>query len=112
MDRENIKNRINELVRDFYKVPVKRNRGHLPISDLSYGHEEVNTAINALLDGWISQGKNVEHFESRFSKKIGMKFGVATNSGSSSNLVALSALKSIHKLKLSIFNSKFTTIKS
>ena len=28
-----------------------------------------------------------------------MKFGVATNSGSSSNLVALSALKSIYKLK-------------
>lgn len=99
MDRKNIKNRINKLVKDFYKVPVTRDRKLLPISDLPYGHEEVNSAINALLNGWISQGKNVEHFESKFSKKIGMKFGVATNSGSSSNLVALSALKSIYGLK-------------
>ena len=69
MDRKNIKNRINKLVKDFYKVPVTRNRKLLPISDLPYGHEEVNSAINALLNGWISQGKNVEHFESKFSKK-------------------------------------------
>ena len=98
MDRKNIRKKIAKLVKDFYKDPVKRNRNLLPISNLSYGHEEVNAALEALLDGWISQGRNVQNFESKFSKKIGTEFGVATNSGSSSNLVVLSALKSIYGL--------------
>ena len=34
-----------------------------------------------------------------FQKNIGCKYGIATNSGSSANLLALTALKNIYKLR-------------
>ena len=40
----------------------------------------------------ISQGKKVEKFEESFSKYVGTDYGIAVNSGSSANLLAISAL--------------------
>ena len=47
----------------------------------------------------ISHKENVKLFEKSFSKNIGCKYGIATNSGSSANLLALTALKNIYKLR-------------
>jgi CDP-6-deoxy-D-xylo-4-hexulose-3-dehydrase len=51
-----------------------------------------------MLGGWLSQGDRVRTFERRFASYIGMKHGVMVNSGSSANLIALSAI-SQHKLR-------------
>ena len=57
-----------------------------------YDSNEVISALDSLLDLNISQGKKVKQFEKEYSQYIGMDFGVAVNSGSSANLLALTSL--------------------
>ena len=47
----------------------------------------------------LTQGKNVNNFEKRWSKWLGVKYSVFVNSGSSANLISISALKLINKNK-------------
>ena len=56
-------------------------------------HEFVNL-IDASLDFWLTAGRYAKEFEARLSSFLGMKYCLLTNSGSSANLLALSALTS------------------
>lgn len=56
--------------------------------------QEYMAAIESLLDGWLVMGKSCLRFESKFPEQMGRKHGVLTNSGSSSNLLMMSALTS------------------
>jgi CDP-6-deoxy-D-xylo-4-hexulose-3-dehydrase len=55
--------------------------------------EYVNT-IECLLGGWLALGDNGLRFERKFKKWFDKDHGVLTNSGSSANLLMMSALKS------------------
>lgn len=57
-----------------------------------FDEKEVLNALNSLLEMRISQGAKVREFEERCAHYIGKKYAVAVNSGSSANLLALSAL--------------------
>ena len=69
----------------------------IPITGKIFGVEEIESAVQASLDFWLTYGPYSEEFESRFAKMIGMRHAFMVNSGSSANLVALSALTS-HRL--------------
>ena len=71
----------------------------ITLSEPPYDDREAKAILKNFLNGNISQGKNVKLFEKSFSKNIGCKYGIATNSGSSANLLALTALKNIYKLR-------------
>lgn len=59
-----------------------------------YDKDEIVEAIDTFLFGkWLSSGHKVTEFEQAFSKKINQKYGLMVNSGSSANLIAISALK-------------------
>ena len=61
----------------------------------SWTNEEIEEAIFALLRGkWLSAGENVYKFEKEFSEIVNSKYSLMCNSGSSANLLMLSALKS------------------
>ena len=87
---EIIDSNFNEEITDDF-IPGKT---HIPVTAKSVGKEEVKYAINACLDAWFTSGKYAEKFEKRFSKFMGKRFCMLTNSGSSANLLALSALTS------------------
>ena len=53
--------------------------------------------IDASLDMWLTAGRFAEEFEEEFPKSLGAEYCALVNSGSSANLLALSALTS-HKL--------------
>lgn len=56
--------------------------------------DEPVAAIEAFLTGsWLCSGEKVIEFEEKFSEKFGFKKSVMVNSGSSANLVMISALK-------------------
>jgi CDP-6-deoxy-D-xylo-4-hexulose-3-dehydrase len=55
--------------------------------------------MEVIRSGWITQGKYVEQFEKDFAKYVGVKYAIMVNSGSSANLVALSALNEKRNLK-------------
>ena len=69
------------------------------LSEPIFDKNEINSAISSIKKLNLSQGKNVKKFEESFAKFVGCKYGIATNSGSSANLIALTALKEIHRIK-------------
>lgn len=66
----------------------------IPVTGKVFGPPEVLAATEAVLDFWLTAGPYTKEFESRFAKTIGMRHAFMVNSGSSANLLALSALTS------------------
>lgn len=59
-----------------------------------WDEKESVAAINTFLNGkWITAGESVSKFEREFSKMFGVKYSHMVNSGSSANLVLITALK-------------------
>lgn len=62
------------------------------LSDNTWDINEI-AAINRVIESnMFSMGKEVKHFEELFAQKVGSKFAVMSNSGSSANLLAIAAL--------------------
>jgi len=55
---------------------------------------EYTSAISTLLNGWLVLGEKGISFENQFPKLLNKEYGILTNSGSSSNLIMMSAMKS------------------
>lgn len=55
---------------------------------------ELKSMVEASLDGWLTTGRFNEAFEKRLAEYLGVKFLLTTNSGSSANLLAFTALTS------------------
>jgi CDP-6-deoxy-D-xylo-4-hexulose-3-dehydrase len=66
----------------------------IPVTGKVFGSEEIEVAISASLDFWLTSGPYTQKFESEFSKKVGMRGAYMVNSGSSANLLAMTALTS------------------
>jgi CDP-6-deoxy-D-xylo-4-hexulose-3-dehydrase len=66
----------------------------VPVTGKVFGKEELVLAVEASLDFWLTSGPYAEQFESRFAKTVGMRHAYMVNSGSSANLLALTALTS------------------
>lgn len=96
------KKEIFKKVKDFYKSK-KRDRfipgkSMVSYADRIYDEKEIINLIDASLDFWLTSGKYAKEFEEKFAKFLGIKHCLLTNSGSSANLLAISALTS-SKLK-------------
>ena len=66
----------------------------IPVTGKFFGVEELEAAVTASLDFWLTSGPYTEKFESDFAKKVGMRHSFMVNSGSSANLLAISSLLS------------------
>ncbi|MBC2593447.1 lipopolysaccharide biosynthesis protein RfbH [Ruficoccus amylovorans] len=69
----------------------------VPYAARTFTEEEVSAGIGSMLDFWLTLGKEGEAFERELASRLGVKRSLLVNSGSSANLLALSALTS-HKL--------------
>jgi CDP-6-deoxy-D-xylo-4-hexulose-3-dehydrase len=64
----------------------------IPLNADTFGAEE-KQAVQAVIDsGSYTMGERCQSFERRFAEYVGSKYAVMVNSGSSANLLALSAL--------------------
>jgi CDP-6-deoxy-D-xylo-4-hexulose-3-dehydrase len=66
----------------------------IPVTGKVFGVEELEAAVEASLDFWLTAGPYTDKFEREFAKLVGMRHSFMVNSGSSANLVALSSLTS------------------
>jgi CDP-6-deoxy-D-xylo-4-hexulose-3-dehydrase len=66
----------------------------IPPSGKVIGAGELENMVEAVLDGWLTTGRFNEAFENRLAQYLGVKHVLTTNSGSSANLLAFSALTS------------------
>ena len=69
----------------------------VPYAGRVFDENEVEAAVSATLDFWLTLGPEGDAFESELAAFLGVKKSILVNSGSSANLVALAALTS-HKL--------------
>jgi CDP-4-dehydro-6-deoxyglucose reductase, E1 len=66
----------------------------VPYAGRVFTSDEVAAAISSTLDFWLTLGKEGEAFEEGLAAFLGVKKSVLCNSGSSANLLAVSALSS------------------
>lgn len=78
------------------KMASKKNP-YIPASGKLLDSSELCNMIDSSLDMWLTTGRFNDEFEKEFAKYLGVKYALTTNSGSSANLLAISALTS-HKL--------------
>lgn len=69
------------------------------LNEPTFGEEEIEAAVKVMRSTYVTQGKKVREFEQAFADKFGFKYAVACNSGSSANLLAVTALKIREDLK-------------
>ncbi len=93
--REKVKASAREYFNQVYGV--KRDFKYIPPSGKLLDAEDLQGMIDASLDMWLTAGRFNDEFEKKFAEFLGVKYALSTNSGSSANLLALSALTS-HKL--------------
>ncbi len=99
-DAEKLKGQILNLTGEYAKLLFEKDseyipsETHVPVSGKLIGKEEIRLAVDACLDGWFTTGRFAEQFEKEFAKYMNQRFCLVTNSGSSANLLALSALTS------------------
>jgi len=69
----------------------------VPYAGRVFTEDEVVAAVGSTLDFWLTLGPEGEAFEKELAALLGVKYSLLVNSGSSANLVAISALTT-HKL--------------
>jgi CDP-6-deoxy-D-xylo-4-hexulose-3-dehydrase len=90
---------ILELVRKYYREKFSSQKFD-PGSDLVhyagrvFDEKELINLVDASLDFFLTASRYAEQFENRFAEYLGLSNAVLVNSGSSANLLALSALTS------------------
>lgn len=96
--KEDIKRQILELTREYYKETHNIKKEFKPGETyVNYGgryfdDEEMVNLMDSSLDFWLTAGPWATKFEREFAKWLGVKYCSLTNSGSSANLLAFSAL--------------------
>lgn len=92
--------KIADFLEDFFVKQKRREERFIPgktpvpVSGKVFGQNEILLMIEAVLDGHWTEGRFAKEFERQFAEFHGVRFCSAVNSGSSANLLALSALTS------------------
>jgi CDP-6-deoxy-D-xylo-4-hexulose-3-dehydrase len=96
---EQIRNQIAGLVDEYAAIkyiPKAFEAGStvIPPSGKVLDGDELKAMVEASLDGWLTTGRFNEAFEKKLANYLGVRYLLTTNSGSSANLLAFSALTS------------------
>jgi CDP-6-deoxy-D-xylo-4-hexulose-3-dehydrase len=90
---------INDLAKDVFdsihkSKPFIPGETPIPVTGKFFGVQEIASAMMAAGEFWLTSGPHTEDFESKLAKRVGVRHAFMVNSGSSANLVAISALTS------------------
>ncbi len=98
-NEEQARNKIKELVSEYYHNFKSENRKFKPGDRINYAarvfdEKEMCSLTDAMLDFWLTTGRFSAQFEKEFAEWIGVRYAHLVNSGSSANLIAFSVLTS------------------
>jgi len=97
---DEIRQEIFSKISDLYNLRKQTERAFIPgVSSIPYAgrvydEKEMISLVDASLDFWLTSGSYAAQFEKDLAAFIGVKYCLLTNSGSSANLLAISALTS------------------
>ena len=98
MSKKDLREEILKLVEQYGEENFSKNifkEGDvIPPSGKVIGSNELKMMTDAVLDGWLTTGRFNTEFEKKLGDYLGAKFVLTTNSGSSANLCAFTALTS------------------
>lgn len=99
MSSEKLRQDILALVKEFYKQEWPGKEFEPGITGLEYAgrvfdEQELVNLVDSSLDFWLTAGRYADKFEQKFASYLGRRYALLTNSGSSANLLAMSALTS------------------
>jgi CDP-6-deoxy-D-xylo-4-hexulose-3-dehydrase len=99
MEEDAIRQEIFERVKLFYQVRRKKEEfvpgtSRIHYAGRVYDEKELTSLVDASLDFWLTTGRYAAQFEKDLADFLGVKYCLLTNSGSSANLLAVSALTS------------------
>lgn len=94
-----LRREILKLVSQYHEVAFpatefRPGQSAVPVSGRVFDDRELVRLVDASLDFWLTTGRYAAEFERAFAKFFGVRFSLLVNSGSSANLVAVSALTS------------------
>lgn len=94
-----IREQILRRVADFYEVEFGSaefipGKTPVPVSGRVFDADDLIHAVDAALDFWLTTGRFADQFQREFARFLGVREAVLCNSGSSANLLAMSALTS------------------
>ena len=97
--KEQIRKEILEKVKEFYKADKEAEifvpgKSRVNYAGRIYNEKEMVNLVDSSLDFWLTAGRYAKQFEKEFTEFLGVKYCLLTNSGSSANLLAISALTS------------------
>src|SRR5579871_6783960 len=96
---EELRQRILDLTAQYHaaKFPAKEfvpGTSTVPVSGKVIGPEDICSVVDSALDAWFTTGRFAKDFERKLARFVGVRSASLVNSGSSANLIALSALTS------------------
>lgn len=98
-DHQKLRGDIRKLVERFYTARFGGGAfvpGKTPVryAGRVFDEKELCNAVDACLDFWLTAGRFTEEFETELASFLGTEYAMLVNSGSSANLLALTALTS------------------
>ena len=96
---DELRSKIRELTAEYYgeafpAKPFVAGETAVPVAGRVFDAAEMESLVDSALDFWLTTGRFAEQFEREFAKFIGVRTSTLVNSGSSANLLAVSALTS------------------
>jgi CDP-6-deoxy-D-xylo-4-hexulose-3-dehydrase len=96
---DELRERILELVAEFYDAEFGNGsftpgESPVPVSGKVFDADELLHLVDASLDFWLTTGRYARRFELELARRMGVRHALVCNSGSSANLLAVTALTS------------------
>ena len=96
---ETVRAEIMKLVDEYCAIEhaekvFRPGESSVAVSGRTFDASDVRSLVDSALEFWLTTGRFNEEFESALAKRIGVRYALTVNSGSSANLLAVSALTS------------------
>ena len=96
---DHLRRQILALTAEYFREafparPFVPGESSVPVSGKVLDPADLSAVVDASLDAWFTTGRFAKEFERKLARFIGVRCASLTNSGSSANLLALSALTS------------------
>ena len=94
---DELRAQILELVAEYHAVAFPEEAflpgsTRVPVSGKVFDADEMQHLVDASLDFWLTSGRFAQRFEREFARWMGVRHALLVNSGSSANLLAVTAL--------------------
>ena len=96
---ESVRLEIMALVDEYYRLrhagrPFSAETSPVPVSGRVFDASDMQSLVDSALDFWLTTGRFNDEFQTKLAARVGARYAMTVNSGSSANLIAFSTLTS------------------